>query len=124
MQQEEATRVGWELRDMLGCLPQDCSSPEKGLAHLSLPGQPEQGPNLEIWPNVLPSSLAQRIQGHICWAKLSTCILDPKGSLFCSAFSSWQPCLSLSTASFPLTAAEGQQRGPRHRVRRLGIKAA
>lgn len=29
MQQEEATRVGWVLREMLSYFPQVCSSPEK-----------------------------------------------------------------------------------------------
>ena len=98
--------------------------PREGLAHPSLPGQSEQVSDLEIWPNVLPSLLAQRIQGHVCWAKSSTCVLDPEVSLSCSAFLPWQPCPSLSTGSFPLVAAEAQQKEPGHGVRRLGIKAA
>lgn len=31
------------------------------------------------------------IRGHVCWAKLSTCVLDPKASLFLIPFPPWQP---------------------------------
>ena len=60
--------------------------PREGLAHPSLPGRSEQVSDLEIWPSGLPSSLAQRIQGRSCWAKPSTCVLDPEASLSNSAF--------------------------------------
>ena len=90
MQQEEATRVGCVLREMLNFFPQVFSSPEEGWP-TSLPGQPEQVSVLETWPNVLPSSLAQRIWGHVCWGQPSTCVLDPRTSLSCTASPPWQP---------------------------------
>lgn len=96
--------------------------PRQALAHPSLPGQPEQVSVLEIWLNVLPSSLAQRIRGHVCWAKPSTCILDPKASLSRTSFPPWQPCLS-SAGCLPSTEAEVQQRELRHGTSRLGIKS-
>lgn len=97
--------------------------PREGLAHPSLPGQPEQVSVLEIWLNVLPSSLAQRIRGHVCWAKPSTCVLDPKASLSRTRFPPWQPCLS-SVGCLTSTAAEvQQQRELRYGIRRLGIKS-
>lgn len=96
--------------------------PREGLARPSLPGQPEQVSVLEIWLHILPSSLAQRIRGHVCWAKPSTCVLDPKASLSRAPFPPWQPGLA-SVGCLPSLAAEVQQSELRRGIRRLGIKS-
>lgn len=60
------------------------------------------------------------IRGHVCWAKLSTCVLDPKASLFRTPFPPGSPSRPLCWP-LPVAAAEVQQREPQHGVGGLGV---